>query len=78
MRQRVQWLRVNDAHGRMVVRICFSAATGLCYTNVKILRKGTIGFTVGSWLLISISLFMGSGWVMDGAFKESDTTERLI
>lgn len=46
----------------------FSTATGVCYTNVKIFRKGTRGFTLGSWLLISISILMGSGWVGGNTF----------
>lgn len=46
----------------------FSAATGVCYTNVKIFRKGTTGFAIESGLQLCVSLLMGSGWVMDGAF----------
>lgn len=42
----------------------FSASTGVCHTNVKVYRRGTIGFTIVSWLQISTSILMGSGCVM--------------
>lgn len=47
----------------------FSASTGVCYTNLKIFRKGTIGFAVVSWLTISIVLLVGSGWVVGNSFS---------
>ena len=43
----------------------FSDATGVCYTNVKNYRKGTIGFCTMKWILMGVSLLMGSSW----AFK---------
>ncbi len=46
----------------------FCTSTGVCHTNVKVYRKGTLGFTVALWLLISISLLMGSGWVVEDIF----------
>ena len=42
----------------------FSATTGICSTNTKTYRRGTIGFVVIQWLLIGISLLMGSAWVL--------------
>lgn len=40
----------------------FSAATGVCYTNVGNYRKGTIRFRILQWELICISLLTGSSW----------------
>jgi hypothetical protein len=43
----------------------FSEATGVCYTNVRNYKKGTIGFCITKWFLISVSLLMGSSWVFN-------------
>lgn len=43
----------------------FSEATGICYTNVRNYKKGTIGFCITKWFLISVSLLMGSSWVFN-------------
>ena len=42
----------------------FSSSTGVCHTNVKVYRRGTIGFTIVSWFQICTSILMGSGWVV--------------
>lgn len=43
----------------------FSDATGVCYTNVKNYRKGTIGFCSMKWILMGVSLLMGSSWAFN-------------
>ena len=43
----------------------FSEATGVCYTNVRNYKKGTVGFRTMKWILMGVSLLMGSSW----AFK---------
>ena len=42
----------------------FSASTGVCHANVKVYRRGKLGFTIMSWLQICASILMGSGWVV--------------
>ena len=45
----------------------FSEATGMCYTNVKNYKKGTVGFCIVQWVLISISFLLGSSWSLQAA-----------
>ncbi len=42
----------------------FSEATGMCYTNVKNYKRGTRGFCVLQWILISVAFLIGSSWVL--------------
>ena len=48
--------------GGALLAYVFSEATGVCYTNVKNYKKGTVGFHMMKWILMSVSLLMGSSW----------------
>ena len=43
----------------------FSDSIGICHTNLKNYKRGSLGFEVIQWLKIIVTLLMGSKWVMN-------------
>ena len=41
----------------------FSDSIGICHTNLKNYKRGSLGFEVIQWLKIIVTLLMGSKWL---------------
>lgn len=46
----------------------FSNSIGICHTNLKNYKRGTLPFEIIQWIKIIIAILMGSKWVLNVAF----------